>query len=62
MKEDIWIVRSPDDDSVEEGEYDKAGVEGLSIDVAIPLPSLPQLPAGHGKASQPTSGAGMCGS
>jgi hypothetical protein len=62
MKLDIWIVRSPDDDSVEEGEYDRAGVEGLSFEESA---LLPQLPTVHGKDSQEISGtvgAGMSGS
>jgi len=32
MKLDIWMVLSPDDDSVEEGEYVRLGVDGTGLE------------------------------
>jgi hypothetical protein len=32
---DIWMVRSPDDDSLEEGEYVRPGVGGLGLESVL---------------------------
>ena len=64
---DIWIVRSPEDDSVDVGENDNGGVGGLSEDTAEYKSPVPNEVDGgvHEMRSQATSravGAGMSGS
>ena len=61
MKLDIWIVLSPDDESVDAGECERGGVEGLSLDE----PEVERPGGVHGSGSQATSGivgGGMSGS
>ena len=36
IKLDIGMVRSPDDESVDDGEWKRGGVGGLSLEVVIP--------------------------
>jgi hypothetical protein len=61
MKLDICIVLSPDDESVNVGECERGGVEGLSLD----KPEVERPGGVHGSGSQATLGTvgrGMSGS
>jgi hypothetical protein len=61
MNLDIWIVLSLDDESVNAGECERGGVEGLSLDE----PEVEKPGGVHGSGSQATLGTvggGMSGS
>ena len=55
IKPDIWMVRSPDNESVDDGECDREGVGGLSSDE-------PEVHKSDSHATSGTVGTGISGS